>query len=89
MYASFNAHFEERKSRRPMRKSTRVDLYRKIIGISASDDEKVLKKAYRKLAKMYHPDTIVNGTEAQKKMAEDKFLEIQNAYEFLLGDLKK
>ena len=88
VYASFNAHFEERKSKRPMRKDTRVDLYRKIMGVSASDDEKVLKKAYRKLAKMYHPDTIVNGTIAQKKMAEDKFLEIQSAYEFLLKELK-
>ncbi len=89
VYASFNAHFEERKSKRPMRENTRLDLYRKIIGVSASDDEKALKKAYRKLAKMYHPDTIVNGNEAQKKMAVDKFLEIQSAYEFLLADLEK
>lgn len=89
VYASFNAHFEERKSKRPMPKSTRVDLYRKIIGIDATDDEKTLKKAYRKLAKMYHPDVMVDATDAQKKMAEDKFLEIQNAYEFLLGDLKQ
>lgn len=88
VYASFNAHFEERKSERPMQKSTRLDLYRSIMGITVDDDEKVLKKAYRRLAKMYHPDAIVNGTEAQKKMAEDKFLEIQKAYEFLLGHLR-
>lgn len=87
VYASFNAHFEERKSKRPMQKTTRVELYRKIIGVSASADEKALKKAYRELAKMYHPDTIVNGNEAQKKMAVDKFLEIQAAYEYLLNEL--
>ncbi len=87
VYASFNAHFEERKSKRPMRKTARVDLYRKILGVTPADDEKTLKKAYRKLVKMYHPDTIVNGTDAQKKMAEDKFLEIQSAYEFLLANL--
>lgn len=87
VYASFNAHFEERKSKRPMRKTTRVDLFRKIMGVDASYDEVSLKKAYRKLAKMYHPDAIVNGNDAQKKLAEDKFLEIQAAYEFLLGEL--
>ncbi len=86
IYASFNAHFEERKSARPMQKNVRAELYRKIMGVSASDDEVALKKAYRRLAKMYHPDVIVNGTEAQKKMAEDKFLEIRNAYEFLLKE---
>lgn len=88
VYDSFNAHFEERKSRQSMRASTRIELYRKIMGITASDNEVALKKAYRKLAKMYHPDALVNGTEAQKKMAEDKFLEIQNAYEFLLEQLR-
>ena len=88
VYASFNAHFEERKSKRPMRKSTRVDLYRKIMGVSSSDDEKALKKSYRRLAKMYHPDVMIGATDAQKKMAEDKFLEIQAAYEFLLEECR-
>lgn len=87
VYASFNAHFEERKSKRPMRKTARAELFRKILGVDASYTEKALKTAYRKLAKMYHPDTIVKGTDAQKKMAEDKFLEIQAAYEFLLANL--
>ena len=88
VYASFNAHFEERKSKRPMQKTTRVELFRKILGVAPTYDEKELKTAYRKLAKMYHPDTIENGTDAQKKMAEDKFLEIQAAYEFLLEEYR-
>ena len=88
VYASFNAHFEERKSKRPMRKSTRVELYRKVLGVTGTYDEKALKKAYRKLAKMYHPDVMIDATDAQKKMAEDKFLEIQSAYEFLLEECR-
>lgn len=88
VYASFNAHFEERKSKRPMQRSTRVDLYREIMAVPVDFDEKVLKKAYRKLAKMYHPDVMIDATGAQKKMAEDKFLEIQAAYEFLLDELR-
>lgn len=84
IYASFNARFEEEKSKRPMHKNQRADLYRNVLGVPADADEKTIKKAYRKLAKMYHPDTLVNATEAQQKMAEDKFYEIQNAYVFLL-----
>ena len=37
-------------------------------------DEKVIKKAYRKLAMVYHPDK-VNGEE-EKKEAEAKFQEV-------------
>lgn len=84
IYASFNAHFEERKTQRPMRKTQRLDLYRNILGVDANADKAAIKKAYRSLAKQYHPDTLINATEAQKKMAEDKFNEIRNAYVFLL-----
>ena len=46
---------------------------------SASDDE--VKKAYRTMAKKYHPDLVNNEDEAIKKGAEEKFKEVQIAYE--------
>lgn len=46
---------------------------------TASDDE--VKKAYRKMAKKYHPDRVVTEDEAIKKGAEEKFKEVQKAYE--------
>ncbi|WP_394747803.1 tellurite resistance TerB family protein [Spongiimicrobium salis] len=46
---------------------------------SASDDE--VKKAYRKMAKKYHPDRVVTENEAIKKGAEEKFKKVQKAYE--------
>ena len=46
---------------------------------SASDDE--VKRAYRKMAKKYHPDRVVTQDEAIKKGAEEKFKEVQKAYE--------
>ena len=46
---------------------------------TATDDE--VKKAYRKMAKKYHPDKVVTENEAIKKGAEEKFKQVQKAYE--------
>jgi curved DNA-binding protein len=52
--------------------------YYKVLGVSrtASDDE--IRKAFRKLARQYHPDVAKN-----KVQAEEKFKEINEAYEVL------
>ncbi|MBT8236450.1 MAG: TerB family tellurite resistance protein [Bacteroidia bacterium] len=46
---------------------------------TATNDE--VKKAYRKMAKKYHPDKVRTDNEAIKKGAEEKFKEVQKAYE--------
>ncbi len=57
--------------------------YYQILGIDKDADEATIKKAYRKLAKKYHPD--VNRGDAA---AEQKFKEIAEAYA-VLGDKEK
>ena len=59
--------------------------YYEVLGVSktATDDE--LKKAYRKLAKKYHPD----ANQDNKKEAEAKFKEVNEAYETLSDPQKK
>ena len=47
----------------------------------ATDDD--VKKAYRKMAKKYHPDKVIHLGEAHQKGAEEKFRQVQNAYEKL------
>jgi len=59
--------------------------YYKILSINRKADEKEIKKAYRKLAKQYHPD-IYKG---DKKEAEEKFKEISEAYEVLIDKDKR
>ncbi len=49
------------------------------INKSATDDE--VKSAYRKMAKKYHPDKVITENEAIKKGAEEKFKQVQKAYE--------
>ena len=58
----------------------------KVLGISpsASDDE--LKKAYRELAKKYHPDNYVNNP--LKDLADEKMKEINEAYDKIINDRK-
>ncbi|MCK0161063.1 TerB family tellurite resistance protein [Allomuricauda sp. F6463D] len=46
---------------------------------SATDDQ--VKKAYRTMAKKYHPDRVVTENEAIRNGAEEKFKEVQKAYE--------
>ncbi len=52
--------------------------YYQILGVPRDADEKAIKTAYRKKARQYHPD--VNKTDAS---AEEKFKEINEAYEVL------
>ena len=58
--------------------------YYEILGVSRDADETELKKAYRKLAKQYHPDMNPND-----KDAEAKFKEINEAYAVLSDPQKR
>jgi curved DNA-binding protein len=57
--------------------------YYEVLGVPRSASDEDIKKAFRKLARQYHPDVAKD-----KKTAEQKFKEINEAYE-VLGDPAK
>ena len=57
--------------------------YYEVLGVSRSADASAIKKAYRKLAKKYHPDSNVGDASAA-----EHFKEVNEAYD-VLGDEKK
>lgn len=62
---------------------TKRDYY-EILGVEKTADENTIKKAYRKLAKKYHPDTNTGNA-----VAEEKFKEATEAYAVLSDPEKR
>ena len=58
--------------------------YYEVLGLGKGADEAEIKKAYRSLAKKYHPDMNPGNAEA-----EMKFKEVNEAYEVLSNPEKK
>ena len=50
--------------------------YYAILGVKEDASEEEIKKKYRSEAMKWHPDRWVNGTEEEKRVAEDKFKEL-------------
>lgn len=53
----------------------------KILEIDKSATDAEVKKAFRTMAKKYHPDKLQHMDEAYRKGAEEKFRKVQEAYE--------
>ena len=62
-----------------MSQTSRTKDYHAVLGVSDQADEKEIKKAYRRLALLYHPD---RNREAG---AVERFKEINEAYAVLSG----
>lgn len=55
-----------------------------ILGISRDASDEEIKKAYRKLSRLYHPDANINNP--NKDEAEAKFKEVQQAYQQIMKE---
>ena len=55
----------------------------KILEIEKTATVEEIKKAYRKMAKKYHPDRVVHLGKEHQEGAEEKFRQVQEAYEII------
>ena len=55
-----------------------------VLGVSRDASEDEIKKAYRSLSRKYHPDANINNP--NKEAAEEKFKEIQAAYNRIMDE---
>ena len=59
----------------------------KTLGLAQGASQEEIRSKYRELTKVHHPDK-VKGTQEEKEAAQEKFVQIQQAYE-KLSDLKR
>ena len=55
-----------------------------VLGVPRNASDEEIKKAYRKLSRKYHPDANINNP--NKDQAEEKFKEVQQAYEQIMRE---
>ncbi|KLL04919.1 MAG: molecular chaperone DnaJ [Mycoplasmataceae bacterium RV_VA103A] len=63
--------------------------YWEILGVARGASESEIKSAYRNLSRQWHPDRWANKSEREKKKAEAKMMEINEAHSFLSDEKKR
>lgn len=71
----------KRSSEKGHSRVSRFKLASKVLGVSESAPRDEVKKAYRRLVKLHHPDLFTNEATEHQELAEKRFIEIQKAYE--------
>lgn len=80
------AKYGEQKYYPKQEQATELSMAYEILGISKDADERIIKKAYRRLMSQHHPDKLVSkGLPPEMiKMAQEKTQKISAAYELIM-----
>jgi len=78
-----NAKFRSASTARESSSETKRKQKIHILGLSGKPTFEEIKKAYRELAKKYHPDRFHNQSNFEKEQAHERFLMIKSAYDYL------
>ncbi len=57
-----------------------------ILGVNRGATDAEIKKAYRRLSRQYHPDSYAGKSHMEQEMAEEKFRQIQEAYNQIVDE---
>ncbi|MTI32850.1 molecular chaperone DjiA [Xanthovirga aplysinae] len=60
----------------------------KVLGVRPDSTNEEIKKAYKKLAREYHPDKVARKGEEYVKIAEEKFKVLNEAFQLVKGERK-
>ena len=63
--------------------------YYKILGVSKDASADEIQKAYRKLARKFHPDLHADKEEKDREKAKQQFQKVQQAYDVLSDEKKR
>ena len=66
-----------------MSRISAIELAIKVMGVSENASKDEIKKAYRRLVKLHHPDVFATQAIEHQEIAQNRFIEIQKAYEIL------
>ena len=64
--------------------NSNIDHWYTMLGITKHATDTEVKKAYRKMAVKYHPDKLQAVSKDIKKLSEEKFLKVKEAYEQIM-----
>ena len=56
-----------------------------LLGVEASADEGEIKRAYRRLARLYHPDLHPAATDGERRTLAERFTAVTEAYRTLVA----
>ena len=63
--------------------------YYKVLGVAKSASTSEIQKAYRKLARKYHPDLFADKEDKEREHAKQQFQKVQQAYDVLSDEKKR
>lgn len=73
---------------RPINREALVKRKLHVLGLNHAKSQEEVKQAYRKLAKMHHPDLFAKKSKSEQDMANERFIEIKDAYDYLMEAFK-
>ncbi|WP_457944181.1 DnaJ domain-containing protein [Vreelandella alkaliphila] len=78
------AHRQQRQRERPSPPPDRTTRALAVLGLTPGANRADIRRAYRRMAQLHHPDRFYSGSEHQIALASTRFQRIKSAYDYLM-----